>query len=140
MPQDITAQSSHLNFLRNFPLPLDIVSFTGSATKNFISLEWTTSTELNNKGFEIQQKIVDQQSSINEDDFINIGFIEGKANSAQNTNYKFKDHVKKIGNYYYRIKQIDYDGSFKYSKEVIVNVTAIANEIYTHIKNYPESI
>lgn len=73
---------------------------------------------------------------MNGDDFIKIGFIEGKGNSAQSTDYKYKDNVEKIGNYYYRIKQIDYDGSFKYSQEIIVNVTAIANENILY-QNYP---
>lgn len=57
VPHDVTNPSFHINELGNPPLPVDIVSFTGSATKNFISLEWTTSTEINSKGFEIQRKL-----------------------------------------------------------------------------------
>ena len=71
-------------------------------------LTWSTATELNNKGFEIE-KSSDGQS------FANLAFIQGKGNSSNTNSYNYTDNKIVSGSNYYRLKQIDIDGNSKYS-------------------------
>jgi choice-of-anchor B domain-containing protein len=87
--------------------PVELSSFTAAASENFVNLYWTTSTETNNFGFEIQRK------SIN--DFVTIGFISGAGTTTETHNYSFTDNNLNDGVYQYRLKQIDLDGKVTYS-------------------------
>ncbi len=136
-PFNITRPSFHFNQLLSNPvLPVELVSLNALANKNFVNLNWITATELNNRGFEIERKVFSQQSTINNTEFESVGFVQGKGTSSETNNYEFSDVVSQIGVYVYRLKQIDYDGSFKYSNEITVNVTEIAND-YILSQNYP---
>ncbi len=91
--------------------PVELISFSAKAKNKSIELNWTTSSERNNEGFEIERSI----SSDNE--FENVGWIKGNGNSVNNINYEFEDTDVKSGIvYYYRLKQIDHDGEFEYSE------------------------
>ncbi|MEO8085944.1 MAG: T9SS type A sorting domain-containing protein [Bacteroidota bacterium] len=96
------------------PLPVELLSFIGEAKKDYNLLSWTTASEVNNSGFEIQR-------SDNGKDFSKINFIPGAGNSTSLKEYSFKD--SDIGNrvLYYRLKQIDIDGAFKYSEVVAIS-------------------
>ena len=88
-------------------LPVELISFNLSPKDNSINLQWQTASELNNNGFEIQR-------SEDAESWEKIGFVKGNGNSNTIQNYTFNDNSPKVFNYY-RLKQIDFDGAFKYS-------------------------
>lgn len=97
------------------PLPVNLVSFSGKIEENIVVLDWTTTSETNNNIFEIQ-KSNDAKS------FQTIGFVKGNNNSKTQINYSFTDKdLSDFGNVYYRLKQIDNDGAFEYSRVIAVS-------------------
>jgi hypothetical protein len=109
-------------------LPVELISFTASQQNNSVLLSWTTATESNNNGFEIQKKTSDDQ-------WINISFVEGKGTTTELTNYNFIDNDIIYGKIFYRLKQIDYDGTFDYSEIISVETTPPVE--YALMQNYP---
>jgi len=103
----------HLTYSPNI-VPVELTSFRAEASGNKVTLNWQTASETNNRGFEIERKLNSNWES--------LGFIEGKGNTTQVSAYTFTDKVSLTGKYSYRLKQIDYDGTISYSKEVEVNV------------------
>ncbi len=109
------------------PLPVELKNFTALSKDNKIFLNWNTATEVNNYGFEIERK-----SNLN---WENIGFVSGHGNSNSPQKYSYTDKYPTSGNKFkYRLKQIDNDGSFKYSKEVETELTP---EEFNLSQNYP---
>ncbi len=96
-------------------LPVELVSFTTNVNGNNVSLKWQTATEVNNYGFEIER-------SSEKTTWSKIGFVEGNGTSNSPKEYSFTDVVSQSGKYFYRLKQIDIDGSYKYSNVVEVNI------------------
>ncbi len=118
-----------IGYLDTLITPVELNSFKGTILKrNNIFLEWSTSTETNNKGFEIER-------SEDEQTWIKVGFINGTGNSTEINNYKFTDKIEKPGLYFYRLKQIDYDGSFNFSNIIATNVSAPSE--FRLNQNYP---
>ena len=114
-------------------VPIELVSFSASADGNNVTLLWQTSTETNNSGFEIQrEKKVDRNKNTG---WERIGFVEGNGTITGINNYSFTDEKLKPGRYGYRLKQIDFDGSFKYSREIELDLTSPAD--FTLEQNYP---
>ncbi len=113
------------------PLPVEINSFSATYYQNSIQIAWKTSTEVNNFGFEVQRSAVSSQRSanagadsckLNADGWIKIGFVKGFGNSNSPKDYTFvEEKLAGPGVYFYRLKQIDNDGKFEYSKVVSVN-------------------
>ncbi len=99
------------------PLPVELTKFVANINSDNIVLEWSTATEVNNYGFEIERAIADN--------FETIGFVEGAGNSNSPKNYSFVD-VAVSGEVSYRLKQIDTDGSFEYSNVVTVKANGLA--------------
>jgi len=91
-------------------VPVELSSFAVASDKNTAILTWLTSTETNNRGFEVQKQI--------ETGFHTIGFVEGNGTTTEQKSYFFRDENLLAGTYSYRLKQVDYDGSFSYSDEV----------------------
>ena len=89
-------------------LPVELTSFTSSINKNTVLLNWTTATEINNKGFDIERTINGQS------DWQKIGFVEGKGNSNQQVDYSFTDMKLITGKYQYRLKQLDYNRNYQF--------------------------
>ncbi|HRE41667.1 MAG TPA: SBBP repeat-containing protein [Ignavibacteria bacterium] len=121
-----------ISILNEFELPVELISFTSSVSKRDVNLNWTTSMELNNSGFEIERKYI---SDINSN-WSKITFIQGNGNSSTPINYSYKDRALNSGAYMYRLKQIDYNGNFEYfelSSEVVVGVP----EKFDLSQNYP---
>lgn len=110
------------------PLPVELSSFTVNILGNYIQLLWSTETEKNNYGFEVQRKIENS-------DWIAIGFINGYGNSNSPKEYSFKDN-RLIGGskFQYRLKQIDNDGQFEYSDVVEAELVPTEFALY---QNYP---
>ncbi len=103
----------------NLALPVSLISFTGNRiNKNEVELNWATASENNNKGFEIQRKI-----NWN-DDFETLTFISGKTKSQSLQNYLYTDENNCKFNSFYRLVQIDQDGSKFISDIIIVKGTA----------------
>ena len=98
----------------NDPMPVELTTFTASVKNNSVLLNWQTATEINNYGFEIQKSEVSSQNS----EFETVGFVDGHGNSNSPKEYSFKDENITAGTYKYRLRQIDNDGQFKYSKVV----------------------
>jgi hypothetical protein len=108
-------------------VPVELISFTAAYNLNKVELNWSTASELNNFGFEIER-------STNNNDWILIGFKEGKGTTTETNYYSFTDRNLTAGKYYYRLRQVDFDGSFEYSPTVEVDI--IANE-FALMQNYP---
>jgi photosystem II stability/assembly factor-like uncharacterized protein len=110
-------------------LPVELASFTAGVGNKNIKLKWSTATELNNTGFDIER-------SINKSDWMKVGFVKGNGNSNAPINYTYVDNtVRMSGKYYYRLKQIDTDGSFKYSG--IVESDLNTPSAFALNQNYP---
>ena len=109
-------------------VPVELTNFTASASSQTVQLSWTTITEKNNSGFEIQRNTDNQEWEI-------LGFVAGRGTTTEPSNYNYSDDLTSSGNYSYRLKQIDYDGSFEYSKIVEVDVEPVAE--FKLDQNYP---
>jgi choice-of-anchor B domain-containing protein len=108
-------------------VPVELSSFTANAYGNFVELDWTTATETNNQGFEIQKK--------SGADFYTIGFVNGSGTSTEPRNYSYKDKNLENGVYVYRLKQIDFDGTSSLSEEIMVEVSNPSDFVLN--QNYP---
>lgn len=114
-------------------IPVELVSFNASVIKNKIELNWITASELNNSGFEIQrgQRKTGNEKTIWE----SIGFIKGNSTSSEMNYYSFIDHKPLDEISYYRLKQIDFDGSYTYSNEVEIDFITSYN--FSLEQNFP---
>ncbi len=88
-------------------VPVELASFTASVTGNNVTLSWITATELNNLGFQVE-RISEEQS------WEKVGFVNGYGTTTEPQVYSFTDAGLASGIYNYRIKQMDFDGSYKY--------------------------
>jgi hypothetical protein len=110
-------------------LPVELTSFTGAYVGNDVQLNWSTATELNNRGFEIQR-------SANGSQFATVAFVEGHGTTTEQQKYSFVDNtVNTRTNYAYRLKQVDFNGNYEYSSVVNVGSTLPAQFILE--QNYP---
>jgi murein tripeptide amidase MpaA len=117
-------------------IPVELVSFSYSINDNDVTLNWTTTSETNNMGFNIERKQVrSQQSSVGNEEWNIIGFMSGFGTTTEQKTYSFKDENLIVGNYQYRLKQIDFDGSFEYSN--IIDVQIILPNKFSLEQNYP---
>ncbi len=111
---DIWFMNGYPELQNNHPLPVELVTFSAVKIKNGISLTWETATEINNYGFEIQRKNKNEK-------WKRVGFVEGHGNSNSPKHYKYIDNSVNAGKYFYRLKQIDINGNYKYSEITEVN-------------------
>ncbi len=98
-------------------VPVELTSFNASIDGNNVLLQWETATETNNKGFEIQRKVITNNN------WLNLGFVNGNGTISEKKSYIFIDNNLTTGHYLYRLKQIDFDGSFSYSKEIETDIS-----------------
>jgi sugar lactone lactonase YvrE len=110
-------------------VPVELSSFSASVTLNNVELNWTTATETNNFGFSIERRS-------EESEFEEIGFVKGNGTSTLINSYSFIDLKPLSGVVYYRLKQIDLDGSINYSNEVLADNTGLI-EGFRLLGNYP---
>jgi hypothetical protein len=113
-------------------IPVELNSFTASLNGSEIFLEWSTTTETNNSGFEIKRA---SHSATPGQGWGKIGFVPGFGTTTEPKSYSFKDIDVTNGLYKYRIKQIDFDGSFEYSDVVEVQMNIPAK--FSLEQNYP---
>ena len=108
-------------------VPVELESFTVKASDGNVTLEWTTATEINNQGFEIQRSIGSE--------FQTVGFVDGHGTTTETQSYFFIDKNLDAGSYNYRLKQVDFNGNFGYSP--VVNVDVSAPKEFSLSQNYP---
>lgn len=92
-------------------LPVELLSFSASAETDGIVLEWTTATETENFGFEIERRKGEAETASS---WEKIGFREGHGNSSSRQSYHFLDPIRTAGTYGYRLRQLDFDGTAFY--------------------------
>ncbi|MDP2364776.1 MAG: T9SS type A sorting domain-containing protein, partial [Ignavibacteria bacterium] len=117
-------------------VPVELISFSATVSENDVILNWTTATEINNQGFEIQRGrklIVENQNE--EIEWEKVGFITGYGTTIEIKTYSFNDENVTFGNYSYQLKQIDFDGSFEYSNAIEVTVNNAGE--FNLFQNYP---
>lgn len=129
---DITAAAT--------PLPVEMQSFTAMVRGESVILGWSTATETNSYGFEIDRSEIDAQSvaanqQVSIDQWDTVGFVKGAGTTATRHTYSFLDNPVESGTYRYRIKQIDTDGSLRFSASAEVAVTNPRQ--FVLIQNYP---
>ena len=111
-------------------LPVELSSFSAFIQGNAVNLKWQTKTETNNYGFEILRAAQNDNTN-----WIKIGFVNGSGNSNSPKDYSFTDKSATTGKFFYRLKQIDTDGKYEYSKEVEVDLGL--PKTFTLGQNYP---
>ncbi|OIP60358.1 MAG: hypothetical protein AUK34_06455 [Ignavibacteria bacterium CG2_30_36_16] len=115
-------------------IPVELLGFSASVDGNKVTLSWQTVTELNNSGFDVE-RLKNDNPGMQQRDWTIVGFIKGKGNSTVLNFYSFDDVVNYGGEFSYRLKQIDYDGSVEYSSIVKVSVTS--PDEFTLSQNFP---
>ncbi|HCY76549.1 MAG TPA: hypothetical protein DHV28_11565 [Ignavibacteriales bacterium] len=127
----IFAGTSEGLFRSKYPLvvPVELVSFRCVINDQVINLIWRTATEQNNHGFEIER-------SFDKKKWNTIGFVKGKGTTTEPQSYSFSENVTDLSNnkIFYRLKQVDFNGSFKYSDVVEVE---IGPSTFSLEQNYP---
>jgi Secretion system C-terminal sorting domain/The GLUG motif len=113
----------------NVVLPVELSSFTISTDQLDAELRWTTATEANTNGWEVERENGSSSWS-------DVGFVKGAGISSSLKQYSFVDQNLSPGSYSYRLKQIDNNGSAQYSKSVSLEVGAVP-AIFTLSQNYP---
>ncbi len=126
---DISTPSTHTISIGNDPLPVELASFTAVTNRNNVTLNWATSKETNNQGFDVERSLVGANS------WAKVGTVTGNGTTTETKSYSFTERVT-TGNYSYRLKQIDFNGNFEYhnlSSEVNVGVPSE----FAMSQNYP---
>jgi aminopeptidase N len=121
------------------PMPVELTSFTASIKDKFVVLDWKTATELNNSGFQIERaKVSSNIDAVNSEllAFENIGFVKGNGSSTVPKEYSYIDHFISYGKFVYRLKQIDLDGKYKYSPNVLISTGNLPSS-FVLSQNYP---
>ena len=109
-------------------VPVELTSFTANTNGDDVTLNWTTVSEINNQGFEIQRIMQNGE-------FGRVGFVEGNGTTTETQNYSFTDENLLPANYSYRLKQVDFDGTSELSDVIKVEVSTPLD--YSLSQNYP---
>jgi hypothetical protein len=129
-----------LNNLNTSPLPIQLASFTAAAQKQTgtIVLNWSTVSETNNYGFEVQKSL--DTTKVYET--VENSFVAGHGTTVDAHSYSFTDVTVKPGVWYYRLKQTDLDGTVHYSDRILPGgVTGVTERalptVFALDQNYP---
>ena len=109
------------------PVPVELTSFTANTEENKITLSWETATEKNNAGFDIER-------SADNKTFYKIGNIKGRGTTTEKQSYTYTDKISGGGKFYYRLKQIDFNGSYTFSN--VLEVSALPT-VFSLSQNFP---
>jgi photosystem II stability/assembly factor-like uncharacterized protein len=113
--------------------PVELIEWTAKNEGDNVLLKWVTSTETNNKGFEVERSQTSNMKG--QTGWEKIAFVEGNGTTTETHSYSFNDKNVLSVKYKYRLKQIDYDGSYNYSREIEVEVNA--PDKFALYQNYP---
>lgn len=111
-------------------VPVELVSFSAEVFRGDVNLSWITASELNNFGFQVERR------NFESTEWVNVGFVNGNGSTTETHYYSFVDNSVSIGNYLYRLKQLDFSGAYEYSNEISVTVLELLND-FTLKQNYP---
>lgn len=109
-------------------VPVELTSFSANVVDGFVKLEWSTATESNNYGFEIQRSTDGKY-------FSTVAFVQGNGTTVENRSYSFVDSDIEAGKYYYRLKQLDFNGDHAFSSVVEVDFNTPTE--FALEQNYP---
>lgn len=115
-PTSVDLQLDGISICRVIPLPVELSEFNVELKEKYVELTWSTSSEINNNYFIVER-------SSNGDSWNALQRIEGEGNSNQETTYGYIDEIPLLDVSYYRLKQVDIDGSYSYSE-----IKAISNK------------
>lgn len=125
--------------LGNPVVPVELASFTASVNGNNVLLNWVTVSEVNNRGFEIERASSlpagKAGSTSPLQGWEKIGFVNGNGTTTEMKFYSFIDNYVDVGSYLYRLKQIDFNGTFGYSKTIEAEI--VNPENYELSQNFP---
>lgn len=116
-------------------IPVELTSFFASVSNGNVLLNWSTATEVNNYGFEVQRAEWSNISGEKDASWSQLGFVTGTGTSSEMTSYTFMDDNVQPGKYFYRLKQVDFNGAYEYSNIIEVDVLP-PGEFVLH-QNYP---
>ncbi|MBT8387387.1 MAG: T9SS type A sorting domain-containing protein, partial [Ignavibacteria bacterium] len=108
-------------------IPVELVSFAAIVNEQNVNLSWATATELNNQGFEVERGVNGNYEA--------VGYVQGNGTTTETQFYSFTDQNVNVGQYTYRLKQIDFDGTSTYSDGIEVDVTV--PDVFALEQNYP---
>jgi len=129
----IIGDSLHIVFSTDSSIiPVELISLTASVNGNSVTLNWSTATELNNLGFEVERRVGSKQSTVGK--WEKVAFVDGHGTTTERHNYNFVDANLIGGQYLYRLKQIDFNGQYEYSDIVEVELLPVK---YALFQNYP---
>jgi hypothetical protein len=119
------------------PIPVELLNFASQVNGSKVTLYWSTATETNNSGFEILRGVYPERNrrAQNDSEWEKIGFVPGFGTTTETHHYSFIDEALQTGKYQYRLKQIDFDGTFEYSN--IIDVTVDTPTMFSLEQNYP---
>jgi len=112
----------------NLQIPVEFTSLTANVVDDQVQLNWQTATETNNRGFEIER-------SADNKVFAKIGYVPGRGTTTEKSSYSYIDKDASEGKLFYRLKQIDLDGTSDYSGVVEVNFSLPVE--FSLSQNYP---
>ena len=112
------------------PLPVQLIGFEGKAEKKHNAISWVTASEVNNDHFDLER-------SLNGYEFIRIATVEGHGTTSQQHTYKYDDNQIENLNYYYRLRQTDYNGDFEYSEIILVKRDAAVDGFIQSVSPNP---
>lgn len=119
------ANADYIQQLRNAVLPVTLTDFSLLKSDRFVALKWTTVSEFNNSHFILKRSA----DGLNYEE---IARIEGKGNSSSVSNYQYLDRIPLSGQNYYKLEQVDYNGS-KYSFKVLAtNYQLATQKVYAY--------
>ncbi len=122
------ATRPNISLMINLAVPVELTSFVANTDNNNVILSWQTATETNNRGFDIER-------STDQINWNKIGFVAGNGTTTDATQYSFVDKTPKGNIIYYRLKQIDFDGSFQIHNSIQVDFTKGLD--FALLQNYP---
>ncbi len=109
-------------------IPVELTSFSAKVSDNSVVLAWQTASELNNKGFEVQRKA-------GSGEFNTLATVDGHGTTTQTNEYSYSDKNLEPGKYFYRLKQLDFNGQYEYSQTVEVDIQLL--DKFSLKQNYP---
>jgi hypothetical protein len=114
-------------------IPVELASFNADVNDENVLLKWTTASELNNRGFEVERSNVEIKQS--ELSWNKVVFLEGRGTTTEIVQYSYVDKPDAPGKYTYRLKQIDFDGTVTYSNAIEVDIKGPKD--YALYQNFP---
>jgi len=125
---NLQATNLNVELIPDDIIPVEFPIYNASVINNTVKLNWETVSETNNRGFEIQRKR-------NNENYIILGFVGGNGTTTSWSQYSFIDENVEPGLYLYRLKQVDFDGSFTYWESLEVYISAPLK--FSLEQNYP---